>query len=276
MQKISTYPAIARIVLFLLILALAWLPIAVPLYFWLGTTTPLSVAPLILLYAMFVGWLRVWGRRVHGQPKPLPAHGLVPSAQNLQELGLGLVVGLISLGLLFGVEGWLGWLTWQPLPSALPRLLIEGLLVGLGVGLAEELLFRGWLLDELRYDWGFTTALWVTSLFYAGLHFIKPWSAILAELPSFPGLLLLGLTLGLARRRTHGRLGLAIGLHGGLVWGYYLIDVGDWVSYTRAVPDWATGLNQNPLAGAMGVVFLVLVALGVRYLPKRWPQIRDR
>jgi membrane protease YdiL (CAAX protease family) len=134
--------------------------------------------------------------------------------------------------------------------------------------LAEELLFRGWLLDELRYDWGFTPALWVSSAIYGALHFIKPWEAIVESLPSFPGLLLLGLTLGWARQRTTGRLGLAIGLHAGLVAGYYLIDVGDLALYTERVPEWVTGLNQNPLAGAMGVLFLSLTAMGLRYLPK--------
>jgi uncharacterized protein len=268
MHKFAHYPGYVRIVLFLLLLVLAWLPTAVPLYLWLGTTGPYSVAYLIALYITFIGWLRMWGRKVHGQALPLQSHGLVLSTQNMRELITGMWVGLVSLGLLFVIESWMGWLTWMALPASFLRILGEGLLVGLGVAWAEELLFRGWLLNELRYGWRFSSALWASSFFYATLHFIKPLQAILSSLPSFPGLLLLGLTLGWARQRNQGRLGLAIGLHGGLVWGYYLIDVGDLASYTRTVPEWVTGISQNPLAGAMGVIFLSLIAAGIRYLPR--------
>lgn len=265
LYQLVRYPAPVRIFCFLLLLALVWVPIALPLYAWLGTDGSLSVIPLILLYVLFVVWLVPWGRRVHGQAQPLRTHGLGVSARYGRELAIGVVVGLVSLGLLFTLEGWLGWLTWQPAPPTLGRIALEGLLVGLGVGLAEELLFRGWLLDELRYDWGFTPALWASGTIYAALHFIKPWEAIVKELPSFPGLLLLGLTLGWTRQRTRGRLGMAIGLHGGLVWGYYLVAVGDLARYAQVVPDWVTGINQNPLAGVAGVVFLCAIATVLRW-----------
>lgn len=265
LHQLVRYPAPVRIFCFLLLLALVWVPIALPLYAWLGTDGSLSVVPLVLLYVLFMVWLVPWGRRVHGQAQPLRAHGLGASARYGRELAIGVGVGLVSLGLLFTLEGWLGWLTWQPAPPTLGRIALEGVLVGLGVGLAEELLFRGWLLDELRYDWGFTPALWASGTIYAALHFIKPWEAIVKELPSFPGLLLLGLTLGWARQRTRGRLGMAIGLHGGLVWGYYLVAVGDLARYTQVVPDWVTGINQNPLAGVAGVVFLCAIATVLRW-----------
>lgn len=267
LHELVRYSAPVRISVFLLLLAIVWVPIALPFYAWLGTNGSLSVIPLILLYVLFMVWLVPWGHRVHGQVKPLRAHGLGVSGYHGRELATGVVVGLVSLGLLFALESWLGWLIWQPMPPALGRIALEGLLVGLGVGLAEELFFRGWLLDELRYDWGFTPALWISGIVYTALHFIKPWNMILKELSSFPGLLLLGLTLGWARQRTTGRLGLAIGLHGGLVAGYYLIDVGDLVIYTQRVPEWLTGLSQNPLAGAIGVLFLSLIAVGLRYCP---------
>lgn len=143
------------------------------------------------------------------------------------------------------------------------RVAVEGLFVALGVGLAEELLFRGWLIDELRWNQEAGIALGISSTVYAAVHFIKPWTEILRTLPSFPGLLLLGLTLGWARQACQYRLGLAIGLHAGLVWEYYLIDVTDWIKYTDRVPMWVTGIDQNPLAGLTGVCFLSLLAVTV-------------
>ena len=47
-------------------------------------------------------------------------------------------------------------------------------------------------------------------------------------------------------------MGLPIGLHGGLVWGNYIIEVGKLIKYSGAAPQWVTGVNNNPLAGVMG------------------------
>ena len=137
-------------------------------------------------------------------------------------------------------------------------------MVALGVGFAEELLFRGWLVDELQQDYRPKVALWSSSAIYALLHFVKPWAEILRTLPSFPGLFLLGLILGWARQIYHGRLGFAIGLHAGLVWGYYVINVGNLVHYLDQVPAWVTGIDRNPLAGGMGLLFLSLIGLTLR------------
>jgi hypothetical protein len=59
-------------------------------------------------------------------------------------------------------------------------------------------------------------------------------------------------------------LGLTIGLHGGLVWGYYIIIVGGLIEYSGQVADWVTGVNSNPLQGVMGVLFMSILAFGMR------------
>ena len=51
-------------------------------------------------------------------------------------------------------------------------------------------------------------------------------------------------------------MGICIGLHGGLVWGYYIINVGEMVRYNDRVPVWVTGIDNNPIAGVMGLIFL--------------------
>ncbi|MDZ4877874.1 MAG: hypothetical protein CLLPBCKN_007309 [Chroococcidiopsis cubana SAG 39.79] len=262
--KFATYPVPARIGIFLLVLMLLWLPIAVPIYWVWGTVTTSSTIALLILYVEFFWLLQIWGRKVHRQSQPLQYHGLVRTRQNGFELLTALGIGFISLFTLFLFESWMGWLTWQPLPRVHLSFGLEGLLVGLGVGVAEELLFRGWLIDELRWNCNFKMAMWISSTIYAALHFIKPWTEIVRTLPSFPGLLLLGLTLGWARQVHQKRLGFAIGLHAGLVWGYYLVDVSDWINYTNQVPEWVTGINQNPLAGIVGFGFLCALAFVVR------------
>lgn len=262
--NLARYPAPARLGIFMLTLLLLWLPFAAPIYWLWGTGNTASLITMPLLYGEFVWLLRLWGQKVHSSPHPLQRHGLVRTRQNGLELLKGLCVGLLSLVFLFLFQGGLGWLTWQPTPQFLPKVVVEGLGVALGFGLAEELLFRGWLVDELQWNYSSKAALWISSIFYTGVHFIKPWAEIWRTIPSFPGLLLLGLTLGWARLARLGRLGLPIGLHAGLVWGYYIINVADLVLYTGQVPVWVTGIDRNPLAGGIGLLFLSLMALGLR------------
>jgi len=175
----------------------------------------------------------------------------------------GLATGLITTLLLFGTEGALGWLVWQPQSIFLLRIIIEGLVSALAVGFAEELLFRGWLFDELQRDYP-TSVVWATAITFAVAHFIKPLAEIIRTLTQFPGVLMLGLLLVWAKRWRRGRLGLSMGLHAGLVWGYYIINVGQLIRYSHTVPDWVTGVNNNPLGGLIGLLFLSVLALWVR------------
>ncbi|AFZ33462.1 MULTISPECIES: CPBP family intramembrane glutamic endopeptidase [Cyanophyceae] len=263
-STLARYPAGVRLGVFVVILLLLWLPIAVPIYWVWGTSNLTSIVTMLALYGEFIFLLQLWGQKVHRQVHPLASHGVSGTRRNALELLKGVGIGVTSLLCLFILEGLLSWLTWQSSTQFLPKIILEGLGVALGVGFAEELLFRGWLVDELQWDYGFKVALWISSSIYATLHFIKPWGEVLRTLPSFPGLLLLGLTLGWARQVSQGHLGSAIGLHAGLVWGYYIINVAELVRYSQQVPPWVTGIDRNPLAGAMGLLFLSVIALSLR------------
>jgi hypothetical protein len=217
-----------------------------------------------LLAFEFLALVKLWGQVVYQQPHIFQGYGLAVTDQNGLDLIEGLATGLSSLWALFLLQGWLGWLSWQDFPPRFPVVLLEGLLVALGVGLAEEAAFRGWLLDELQRDYSPKISLWGSSVVYAGLHFLKPIAEVLRTLPQFPGLVMLGLALVWAKRSRSGRLGLSIGLHAGLVWGYYLIQVGELVKYSNQVPEWVTGIDQNPLVGGMGLMFLGTIAFWMR------------
>ena len=104
------------------------------------------------------------------------------------------------------------------------RIVIEGLFSALGIALAEELLFRGWLLDELQRDYGKKTCIWVTAIAYAVAHFLKPIEEIIRTAVTFPALVLLGIALVLAKYKHSDRLGISIGIHTGLVWAYLLLN----------------------------------------------------
>jgi uncharacterized protein len=259
--RLSQYPAPVRLGIFILVLLLLWLPIAAPIRLLVRDDNLVTILTMPLLYVEFILLLRLWGKKVYKQTQILRHYGLERTPQNAMDLLHGLVIGLINILILFGVEGLLGWLVWQKPSIFLLRIILEGLIVALVYGFAEELIFRGWLFDELQRDYNLNVVVWATAIIFAVTHFIKPLPEIIQTSPQFFGLLLLAFFLVCAKRWRRGRLGLSIGLHAGLIWGYYIINVGQLTKYSGAVPDWVTGVNQNPLAGLMGLVLLSVLAL---------------
>ena len=268
LKKIANYPFLLRVIIFLLILAAIWLPVAAPIYLLVKDSNLATILTMGLLFVEFLFLVRRWGKQVYGETQLLKSYGLVNTRQNGFELLVGLAIGLSITFTLFLVQGLFGFVSWQNSHN-LPRIIAEGLLSALGVGFAEELVFRGWLLDELQRDYNNQISVRANSLVFALSHFIKPVAAMLRTWPQFPGLLLLGLILIWGKRRCQNRLGLSIGLHAGLVWGYYIINIGELVRYSGSVPDWVTGINGNPLAGAIGLLFLSVLAVGMRQMSEQ-------
>lgn len=259
LKPFVNWPAPLRVLAFLLVLALLWAPLAIPLSLLVTDPDWQSIVTLLVLYCLFIWLVRRWAIVAHGEAQPLARYGLVRS-QNLPHWAIGFTVGAAMVFAMFGLEILLGWANWLGPDISFPRTLLDGLLVGLGIGFAEELLFRGWMLDELERDYRWGQALGGNAVVFALLHFLKPLAEVLRTWPQFFGLVLLGLIMGLAKRATQGRLGLAMGLHGGLVGGYYWLNVGELVGFNQQVPDWVTGVDRNPLAGLVGLVFLTGMA----------------
>ncbi len=270
-----------RIFSFLLLLAIALAPIVLPIY-WLGAVTGQSnmaeIVALALIYIGFLVGLPIWGKRIHGWRHPFSHCGLSLRLQTARDLLLAMAIGMLGVFALFGLQTLLGWAEPSTPSPRFGRFVVEGLIMALAVGFAEEMLFRGWLLGELEENYGSKAALWMCALFFATMHFIKPWAEIVRTFPQFLGLVVLGMALVWARRSPTGgpvasvthsdrlshrkrpRLGYPIGLHAGLIYGYYLINVGGLSEHTGAVPEWVTGIDSNPLAGLLGLVLLGAIA----------------
>ena len=265
-------PAPVRILGFFLGVLLVAAPLVVPIYrLEYAATAGRSVvwAP-ACLFAIFAMGMPFWGRRIHHLKKPWQALGFCGGLRWWQHWCLAFGVGAAGVVLLYTLQVALGWGGWVfPVGSKLLVNLLEGFGVGVGVGIAEELVFRGWLLFELEQDYGPAIALWTSALLFAMAHYTRPLSVILETWPQFVGLFLLGLTLVWARRITlklrqsttrRTMLGAAAGLHAGLVWAYYQVDTNDLIVATEAVPDWVTGMGGNPLAGLLGLGLLGAIA----------------
>ncbi len=261
---LAQYKAPLRIIGFLVCLAIVWLPVAAPIYLLVRDANLVTILTMGLLAIEFFIFLPHWGKQVHQQPRIYKHVGLEFSNKNGIELLRGLAIGLISIELLFIVQGLFGWLEWRQPNSGVLRFIIEAIPTAIGTGLAEELFFRGFLYDELERDYKPSVVLWAVAIIFPVSHFIKPIPEIIRTSPQFLGLLLLALVCIWAKRSCNGRLGLSIGIHAGLIWGWYVINVGKLVQYTGAVPVWVTGVNDNPLAGVIGLSFLFVLALRMR------------
>jgi uncharacterized protein len=263
--RISHCSAPIRLGVFVVILLLLWIPVAIPIYLALRSDPNLTtIVSMGLLYLEFIGLLFIWNRNIYGNFYWWKQYGLVLSKKNGFEFLQGLSLGLGFTFSLFVVESILGWVNFSIPSIRIIQVIFEGLLSSSGIAFAEELLFRGWLLEELNRNYISSTVLWIDSLVFAGLHFVKPLAEVIRTFPQFPALLLLGLILVWAKRSYGNRLGICIGLHGGLVWGYYILNVGQLLDYTEKVSPWITGIDNNPIAGVMGLLSLGILGLWIR------------
>jgi hypothetical protein len=260
-ERLNKYPAPIRLGIFTLILLLIWLPLATPIYLSIADPNLASILTMGILLVEFLIWWWLWDRSVYNNSNIFQACGLVNNARNRRDLINGLAIGLSMCLSLFAIEAIFGWIKILTPNSDLIKIIAQGLLTAIAIGLAEEILFRGFILGELERDYDRSIAMWGSALLYALLHFIKPLDEIIRTLVSFPALLILGIALVLAKYKHKNYLGISIGLHAGLVWGYYIVAVGNLIKYSDNIPEWLIGIDRNPIAGLMGLLWLALLTL---------------
>ena len=140
-----------------------------------------------------------------------------------------------------------------------PNIFFNGILLMIGVGLAEELIFRGWLLEELKNQFGLRNAIIAQASVFSIVHigFDLPFWQMISILT---GLFLLGILLALIRLRDSFSLWGCIGLHGGLVGLWFLTNNG-LLEISEDAPKWLVGpgtLNTNPLGGIFGISLMIV------------------
>ena len=137
--------------------------------------------------------------------------------------------------------------------------LINSIFLILVVGFVEELIFRGWLLEELKKQFGLKKAIIAQSLIFSFVHigFDLPFWEMLSILT---GLFLLGISLSLIRLKNKNSLWDCIGLHGGLV-GLWFITNNGLLEISKNSPKWLIGpgtINTNPLGGILGISLMAI------------------
>ncbi len=241
----------------LLAWSILWLPIAIPVARWVKWHPPQPITPqqkIPLLASLYLlAPAVIWGAMRWGN-LTLPDCGLVWRNMMPLSILLGVMFGVIGVLVLFWVEGSLGWITWhwndQVKSTWLPVLAL-----GLWVGATEEAMFRGVFQARFHQEYPLWAAAAIVSLIFALLHLV--WEGT-ENLPQLPGLWLMGMVLALARVVDGGYLGLAWGLHAGWIWGMATLDAAQVVVPAKPVPAWLVGFGGKPLAGVMGILFLMV------------------
>lgn len=258
----SQTPAFVQIGIFFLAWGLVWLPIAIAISIVVKWQPfhPLELQqklPLVAsLYA--IAPLILWGVAV-GKRVPFSTFGIHLDANLFASTGSGFAIGVVGILILFGIQTALGWINWKAenwqkwLRASLPTLVL-----GVWIGLTEELVFRGFFFGQFGAD--FWTSAIVSSVIFALLHLI--WEGK-KNIPQLPGLTLMGVVLCLAFVQDQNSIGLAWGLHAGWVWMIASLDAAELIRYDEAAPEWGTGIDRKPLAGLLGLLFLLATGLGI-------------
>ncbi|MBO8203923.1 CPBP family intramembrane glutamic endopeptidase [Prochlorococcus marinus] len=144
-----------------------------------------------------------------------------------------------------------------------PSILLNSIVLGLGVGFAEEIIFRGWLLEELKFDYGIKISIALQAIAFSYVHNLSNeifWNIIGLRL----GFILLGIFLSLIRIRDKGSLWNCIGIHGGLVGIWFFINNG-LIEFKENTPSFLAGpFTQNipnPIGSFSAILILLLLCI---------------
>ena len=262
-----------------LLYALGWLA-AVPLTLFGLTDHQVSLTGTVLSFVLFLLVMPRWADLRWSAERPWTALGIRnagtddrPAPASALLKGILLAAGLLSLITSIVLIG--GWGRWTGQLEAIP--MVNALLLCLGVGCAEELIFRGWLWTELNRIIGSRYGAVLQASIFSLVH-TRFKLGLLAMAGLLSGLLLLGLVLAFQRRRDRGSLWGCVGLHGGLVAGWFLLQNG-LLELSPQSPSWLIGPgghHANPLGGAVGIGVLAMLLWGEwrfsqrrAHLPKR-------
>ena len=258
-------PAWLPTVLFIpLLYALGWLA-AVPLTLLGLPTDQLSLTGTVLSFVLFLLVMPRWAALRWSEPRPWEALGIrgakpqeqpAPAAALFKGLliAAGLLMVITSVVLIDGSGNWRGEVDATQLTNAV--------LLCLGVGFAEELIFRSWLWTELQEMIGSRRAAWAQAGIFSLVH--TRFNLGLGAMGGLLiGLFLLGMVLARQRQSDRGSLWGCIGLHGGLVAGWFLLQNG-LLQLSPNAPPWLVGPgghSPNPLGGLIGILSLLILLL---------------
>ena len=265
-------PKLLSTILFIPFLYICGYILATPIFLLGVDKENLSLIGTIFTFLIFIFSLPKWFKLRWGIINTWELLGINKINKNINLFifflrGFLLSINLISL-ILIPIIGtkWGYWIGSISLDT-----FINAIYLILGVGFAEELIFRGWLLEELKKQFGLKKAIFGQAFIFSIVHigFDLPFLQMLSILT---GLFLLGILLSLIRLKDKNSLWGCIGLHGGLV-GLWFITNNGLLEISKNSPKWLVGpgtINTNPLGGIFGISLMAIFCfLNFRHLRKK-------
>jgi len=225
--------------------------------------------PVVLLIELLSILLVTWIARRLIDRRSFRSLGFNLSRQSWIDLGVGFLIPALLMGLIYITEllfGWTSFVGWAWQEAQIGDVLLglfSGLFAFIFVGFSEEILSRGYHLQNLRDGLNLGWALLISSGIFALLHSANPHGSWISTI----GILLAGFFLAYGWIRT-GQLWLSIGLHigwnffEGTVFGFPVSGLSTYrlLHHTTTGPEIITGGAFGPEAG---LVVLPAMALGV-------------
>ena len=236
-----------------------WL-LATPILLFGVSKDSLSLIGTIITFLIFVFSLPKWFEIRWGLKNPWTLLGVKQIERNIVLIFYflkGLLLSTILMSLILITIIGTQWGFWTGKISS--EITINTILLIVGIGFTEELIFRGWLLAEFENQFGLKKAIISQALIFSLVHIglDLPFWEMLSILT---GLFLLGILLSLIKLKDNNSLWGCIGLHGGLV-GLWFISNNGLLFISKDSPKWLVGpgtINTNPLGGIFGICLMII------------------
>ena len=231
------------------------------------SSNSLSIIGTSITFILFLGILPTWGKIRWKTNDLWLSLGLdfKNKSTALKNFFRGVIFSiflLIILFIFFLLCGWIDRIEYVRLTE-----ILNAVLLIFSIVLAEEIIFRGWLMEEMVLLYGFRRGLIFQSAIFSFAHY-RADIGFLALIPFFTGLFLFGIVLTLRRIFDKGSLWGCVGIHGGLVGLWFLFDSG-MVSFSIDTPYFLLGPSRNmvnPIGSVVGIIVLLITIFFQRRL----------
>ncbi|MDH3431586.1 MAG: CPBP family intramembrane metalloprotease [Gammaproteobacteria bacterium] len=245
--------------------------IALPALFGLRALLGLSKSsPLVIVIIALAATPAVYIARRWIDKKDFVSLGLKSGRHGAADVLFGFVLSGIMMGAVFGAMLALGYISnvevielgW---PTA--GLLVTSLLIMALVSFWEELVFRGYILQNMAEGMGMKTAVLISCVLYGLVHSANPNAGLLST-----AIIILFGYLRIYGYLSTGQLWLSMGMHAG--WNFFQATVFGFaasghtegrtlLTHDALAPDWLSGGDFGPEASVVTipVVLIALVAM---------------
>ena len=223
----------------------------------------LSLIGTIITFLLFIFLLPYWFYIKRNKSSPWIILGITKDKllKNFFNFSQGILFALVLIILIMVPLLQKNYISW--IGELSPIILLNSIVLGLGVGFAEEIIFRGWLLEELKFEYGTKISIALQAIVFSLVHNLSNeifWNIVGLRL----GFILLGIFLSLVKIRDKGSLWNCIGIHGGLVGIWFFINNG-LIEFKENTPSFLAGpFTQNipnPIGSFSAILILIILCI---------------